>query len=189
MAERLGRPYADFAAGVRKQATVPVGALVAGLAGTAPALAVRVDGGAAAIALPGPPRELQELWPRVLELEPVRAVLARARPPLRGGTLRFFGVSESTVARAFAEAGGDGDGVEVTICAREFEIHVDLVVEPGAEARAEAFEVAFVPSIERFLYARDEQPIEAVVLEACRARGASRSRPRSRARAGWSRSG
>ena len=56
--------------------------------------------------------------------------------------LRLFGVSESAVARALEEAGGDGDGVEVTICAREFEIHVDLVVEPGAEERADALEAA-----------------------------------------------
>ena len=56
--------------------------------------------------------------------------------------LRLFGVSESAVARALDEAGGDGDGVEVTICAREFEIHVDLVVEPGAGERADALEAA-----------------------------------------------
>src|SRR5581483_3898949 len=75
VAERLRRPYADFAEGVRKQATVPEGAVVAGLAGTAPAFALAVDGRAAAV-LPGPPRELQALWPRVLELEPLRQVLA-----------------------------------------------------------------------------------------------------------------
>ena len=56
--------------------------------------------------------------------------------------LRFYGASESAVAKALADAGGDGDGVEATICARDFEIHVDLLVEPGAEARAEALERA-----------------------------------------------
>ena len=35
-AERLGRPYADFKHGVRKQATLPEGAIPTGLAGTAP---------------------------------------------------------------------------------------------------------------------------------------------------------
>ena len=35
IAERLGRPYEDFATGVRKQATLPEGALSLGLAGTA----------------------------------------------------------------------------------------------------------------------------------------------------------
>ncbi len=37
-AARSGRPYVDFAAGVRKQATLPEGAVVVGLVGTAPAL-------------------------------------------------------------------------------------------------------------------------------------------------------
>ena len=35
IADRLGRPYADFTTGVRKQATIPEGALSLGLAGTA----------------------------------------------------------------------------------------------------------------------------------------------------------
>jgi nicotinamide-nucleotide amidase len=80
-------------------------------------------------------------------------------------------VSESAVARALADAGGDGDGVEVTICAREFEIHVDLTVEPGAEERADALEEAFLPPLARWLYGRDERGIEEHVLELCRVRG------------------
>ena len=63
--------------------------------------------------------------------------------------LRFYGASESAVAKALADAGGDGDGVEATICARDFEIHVDLIVEPGAEARADALERAFVEPLAR----------------------------------------
>src|SRR5262245_14411273 len=35
IAERLGRPYAEFEEGVRKQATVPAGGRVIGIAGTA----------------------------------------------------------------------------------------------------------------------------------------------------------
>jgi nicotinamide-nucleotide amidase len=59
----------------------------------------------------------------------------------------------------------------VTICAREFEIHVDLMVEPGAEERADALEEALLPSLERWLYGRDERGIEERVLDLCRARG------------------
>jgi len=172
VAERLRRPYADFAEGVRKQATVPAGALVAGLAGTAPAFALAVDGGAAAAVLPGPPGELQALWPRVLELEPLQRVLAGARVPGRR-TLRFFGVSESQVAQSLAAAGGDGDGVEATICARDFEIHVDLVVEPGAEAHADALAARLEESLAAFLYGRSEEPVELLVLALCRTRGLS----------------
>jgi nicotinamide-nucleotide amidase len=167
---RLRRDYADFAPGVTKQATIPDGAVSLGLAGTAPGLVIGHGEGRVAVVLPGPPMELQRLWPRALESETFASLLARGRPPGRR-VMRLFGVSESAVARALAEAGGDGDGVEVTICARDFEIHVDLVVEPGAEGRADELEAAFLPSIEQWLYSREEQPIEAHVLALCRERG------------------
>ena len=104
----MKRPYADFAAGVRKQATVPEGSTCLGLAGTAPGLVVEAAG-TPVIVLPGPPAELQRLWPSALETEAVRRVLDRGTPPLRR-TLRFFGPGESQVAQAFQEAGGEGDG-------------------------------------------------------------------------------
>ena len=53
IAERLGRPYAEFEEGVRKQATVPAGGRVIGIAGTAPGLVVETDE-AVAVVLPGP---------------------------------------------------------------------------------------------------------------------------------------
>ena len=168
-AERMRRPYADFAAGVRKQATLPAGAESLGLAGTAPGF-VLASGESVLVVLPGPPSELQRLWPRALETEPVRRVLSRARVPERR-VLRFFGASESAVAQALADAGGDGDGVEVTICARDFEIHVDVVVDPGAQARADALVERFVAPVEQYLFARDERTVQEAVLEACRERG------------------
>src|SRR5204863_3224356 len=92
-AQRLGRPYVDFQQGVRKQATIPVGALSLGLAGTAPGLVLET-GSTVVVVLPGPPAELQRLWAEALKAEPLRRVLTRARPPdLR--LLRFFGASES----------------------------------------------------------------------------------------------
>ena len=165
----MGRPYADFEPGVRKQATLPEGALSLGLAGTAPGVVLDLDD-RIAVALPGPPGELQRLWPRALETEPFRRMLERARPPERR-VLRFYGASESAIAKALADAGGEAPGVEATICARDFEIHVDLVVEPGAEAGADELERAFLPPIERYLFSRDERPIEEVVLDLCRERG------------------
>ncbi len=169
-AERLRRDYADFAPGVTKQATVPDGAISLGLAGTAPGLLVPRDGDRLVVVLPGPPGELQRLWPNALETDAFRALLARTRAPGRR-VVRLFGVSESAVARALAEAGGDGDGVEVTICARDFEIHVDLVVEPGAEAQADALEERMLEPIEKWVYGRDERGVEEHVLALCRTRG------------------
>ena len=168
-AERLKRPYADFAAGVTKQATVPEGAVVIGIAGTAPGL-VLDDGECVFVVLPGPPGELQRLWPAAVESDPVRRVLARTVPPSRR-VLRFFGASESAVARALAEAGGDGDGVEATICARDFEIHVDLIVEPGSEERADVLAAAIRAPIERYLFSEDERTVAEIVLALCREQG------------------
>ncbi len=169
IAERLGRPYADFSAGVRKQATLPQGALVVGIAGTAPALVLETEQGAVVV-LPGPPSELQRLWPRALESEPVRSVLSRAREPERR-VLRFYGASESEIARALEESGGEGDGVTATICAREFEIHVDLFVDEGGEARADELVAGLRERAGRQLFVEDERPVEALVLDACRERG------------------
>ncbi|MFL5955675.1 MAG: nicotinamide-nucleotide amidohydrolase family protein [Gaiellaceae bacterium] len=165
VADRLNRPYADFEEGVRKQATIPDGAIVVGLAGTAPAVVLETAS-AVAVALPGPPRELQALWPRVLETEPIRRLLARSHAPERR-VMRFYGASESEVARALADAGGDGDGVDVTICARDFEIHVDLFVQPGAEARAAELEAGLQS---RHLFSRDETETAAFVLSLLRER-------------------
>ena len=169
IAERLGRPYADFAPGVTKQATVPEGAEVIGVAGTAPGLVLRGER-CVYIVLPGPPGELRRLWPAAVASEALGAVLRRTTPPGRH-VLRLFGVSESAVARALADAGGDGDGVEATICARDFEIHVDLVVEPGAEARGEALAAALRAPLETYLFSEDERPVAELVLELCRGRG------------------
>ncbi|MEN3341380.1 MAG: nicotinamide-nucleotide amidase [Actinomycetota bacterium] len=169
-AERLRRPYADFQPGVTKQATIPEGAVSLGLAGTAPGLVVPHNGGRVAVVLPGPPSELRRLWPRALDTAAFRALLERTTPPERH-VMKFFGVSESAVAQALEAAGGDGDGVEVTICARDFEIHVDLVVEPEAEARANELSTRFVEPIRQYLWARDESTIEQCVLDLCHGRG------------------
>lgn len=155
--------------GIRKQATLPAGAVVAGIAGTAPAFVVSAAA-CVAIVLPGPPGELRALWPAALETEPVRAVLGRAAPRSRR-VLRFYGVGEPAVAAALAAAGGEGDGVEATVCARDFEVHVDLLVEPGAEPQAAERERALAAALGPALFSRSDAPVEALVLEACRARG------------------
>ena len=170
VAERLRRSYADFAPGVTKQATRPASAMSIGLAGTAPGLVLQTPTGCVVVVLPGPPGELRRLWPNALSTQPLRELLARTRPPGRRG-LRLFGVSESAVARALEEAGGDGDGVEATICAHDFEIHVDLLVEPGAEERADALETALAERLERWLFARDERRVEELVLSLAGTRG------------------
>jgi nicotinamide-nucleotide amidase len=75
------------------------------------------------------------------------------------------------VAQAFTEAGGDGDGLEVTICARNFEVHVDLLAEPAAEGRLLALEEGMAERLGRFLYSSDGRTVEELVLDRCRERG------------------
>jgi nicotinamide-nucleotide amidase len=168
-AERLGRPFADFAPGVRKQASLPNGAVSLGLAGTAPGVLLELEG-CIAIALPGPPIELRRLWEQAVLAPALRRVLERSRPR-EHRVLRFFGPSESTVARAIEEAGGEGSGVEVTVCARDFEIHVDLFVDETATTRGAALETALRERFGADLFAADERTVEELVLGLCRARG------------------
>src|SRR5262249_52476345 len=90
--ERMERRIAEIVAGFarrlrfdpealraanRKQAMVPRGAAAIEPAGTAPGLVVPTDG-PTVIVLPGPPRELHEIWPQALETDEARAVLERA---------------------------------------------------------------------------------------------------------------
>jgi competence/damage-inducible protein CinA-like protein len=161
VAERLRRPYTDFEPGVSKQATKPDGSQAIGLAGTAPGLVVPTSQ-AVVIVLPGPPRELQRLWPRALDTEPVRAVLERTTPPQRR-VLRFFGASESEIARALE--GEHRDGVDVTVCAHDFEIVVEVFGDGDAAVSALRERAG------RHLFAEDERPVAELVLDACRERG------------------
>ena len=165
LAERFRRPYSEFEEGVRKQASLPEGALVLGLAGTAPGLVVEVDG-SVAIVLPGPPGELRRLWAKAVEAPPVKAVFDRAEAPARR-VLRFYGVTESAVARALAEAGGEGEGVEVTICAHDGEIEMLLLGD------SERLVQPLRETLARHLFAEDERSVSEIVLDACRVRGLS----------------
>jgi nicotinamide-nucleotide amidase len=165
IAERLGRPYAEFEQGVRKQATVPEGGRVIGIAGTAPGLVVET-GGAVVVVLPGPPPELRRLWGAALEDEAVREVLERAQAPERR-ILRVYGLSESAVARALAEAGGEPEGVQATICAHAGEIWVELFGD--AERLATDLRGALGASV----FVEDDRPVEEIVLDLARGRGVS----------------
>ena len=163
IAERLRRPYGEFAMGVRKQASLPVGALSLGLAGTAPGVVLETER-CVAIALPGPPAELQRLWEAALRSDPLRRVLDRVQPPQRR-VLRFFGASESMVARVLEQAGGERGGAEATVCARDYEVHVDLV--GGGDALASALK----RELAGYLFAEDERPVQEMVIDFCRDRG------------------
>ena len=150
----------------RKQAMVPEGAIALDPVGTAPGLVVPA-GDRVVVVLPGPPRELQPMWPMALATEPVRAVLARATP-LRGYTLRMFGVPESEIAKSLREIEGDGtaiDAVEITTCLRRGEIEIDVRYRDEAEAVADAVRTGLRDRHERHLFSLDGETIDAQVAK------------------------
>ena len=125
----------DVAAGVRKQALVPEGATVLEPVGTAPGLVVPPADGRTAppvLVLPGPPGELQGMWPAALEAPPVRAVLSGATE-LRQETVRLWGTLEAQLA-GFLRAHEDGlEGLEITTCLRDGELEIVSRFAPAAQ--------------------------------------------------------
>jgi len=121
----------------RKQAMVPSGAAAIDPAGTAPGLVVPVDGGPTVIVLPGPPRELQAMWPQALATAPARAVLDHTEP-FGSRRVMLFGLPESEIAKSLREIGAEVDltPLEITTCLRRSELEVDIRHRPGAEEAA-----------------------------------------------------
>ena len=169
VAERYGFQRGRFDAGNRKQAHIPEGSEVLGIAGTAPALIVRM-GDAHLVVLPGVPSELRRLWPLAPEHPALAELFARAQPR-RQWMIRTYGIGESHVADLFAEAGGDPDGVETSICARNFEIEIDIRAEAGSEASGAAMNERMTAALGEFVFADDERPLSEIVLDLLRERG------------------
>lgn len=136
-AQRTGFAGPALDEATRKQAMVPRGAVALKPVGTAPGLVARQPEGPLVVVLPGPPRELQGMWPAVLEAAPVRELLATV-PRAEPRSLRFFGLPESEIAQTLREIerARDLGGVEVTTCLRRSELEVDLHPLPGAEELA-----------------------------------------------------
>jgi competence/damage-inducible protein CinA-like protein len=127
MARRGWRTDPDAtAAGVRKQARVPAGATVLEPVGTAPGLVVPPEEGRTGpivLVLPGPPAELQGMWPAAVAAEPVRRVLAGA-PELRQETVRLWGTLEAELAVTLREHEAELAALEITTCLRDGELEI-----------------------------------------------------------------
>jgi nicotinamide-nucleotide amidase len=176
MEERIGEIIARFARRLRfdpeavreanrKQAMVPEGATALEPAGTAPGLVVPADG-QVVIVLPGPPRELQEIWPRALEAPPAAEVLASAEP-FRTMSIRMFGIPESELAKALREiedGGADLGPLEIITCLRGGELVTDVRHRPGGEDAAELLRSGLEERLGRFTYTETGESIEEVVF-------------------------
>lgn len=148
----------------RKQAMVPEGSMALDPVGTAPGLVVPTGEGVI-IVLPGPPRELQPMWPVALAAAPVRKLLEQATP-LHGYTLRMFGVPESEIAKSLREIEAEGVAVpevEITTCLRRGEIEIDVRFRDGATATAEAVQAGLQARHSRHLFSLDGETIDSQV--------------------------
>jgi nicotinamide-nucleotide amidase len=118
----------------RKQALIPDGAHVIDPVGTAPG--VVVPGKPTVVVLPGPPRELQPMWPSALQTPAVQQAIA-GRTTYHQEMLRMFGLPESGLADTLREAEARVDGferLEITTCLRRGEIEMVTRYEPDAAA-------------------------------------------------------
>jgi nicotinamide-nucleotide amidase len=161
------------AAATRKQALVPSGASVLAPVGTAPGLVVPVaEGrtGAPVIVLPGPPRELQGMWPAALDDELVRAALAD-REELRQRTLRLWGTPESELAATLRANEGRLSGLEITTCLRDGELEIVTRFGPAAQTAYEHLEAAIAEAHADTLFSADGRTVDDIVAEALLARG------------------
>ncbi len=151
----------------RKQAVVPLGATVLSPVGTAPGLVVPPGSGAGptVVVLPGPPRELHEMWRMAVETDAFRAAIAGARS-YRRSIVRLYGLPESEIAntlRAAEEAGVPLEPLEITTCLRRGEIEVATRYEPPAEDAYLSF-IDFIASRHgEQLFSRDGSTVDSQV--------------------------
>ncbi|WP_127784156.1 competence/damage-inducible protein A [Rhodococcus sp. X156] len=161
------------AAGIRKQAMVPEGAEVLEPVGTAPGLVVPVAEGRSGppvLVLPGPPRELQGMWPAAVASPLVRTALAE-RAELRQQTLRLWGVQEPELAatlRGLDDVLGD---LEVTTCLRGGELEVVTRYEPDAEEAYQRLARTMADTYPHAVYSTDGSTVDDQVADLLDGRG------------------
>jgi nicotinamide-nucleotide amidase len=132
MARIGGADFDAVRAANRKQAMVPVGALVMDPVGTAPGFVV--PGKPTVMVLPGPPRELQPMWRTAVQLPEIQGAIA-GRTIYRQDTIRMFGLPESGLAETLRDAEQRVPGfaaLEITTCLRRGEIEMVTRYQPGA---------------------------------------------------------
>ena len=151
----------------RKQAVVPAGATVLEPVGTAPGLVVPPASGSGptVVVLPGPPRELHEMWRMAVDTEAFRASIAGARS-YRRSIVRLYGLPESEIAntlRAAQDAGIPLEPLEITTCLRRGEIEVATRYEPSGEAAYESLIEFIADRHGEQLFSRDGSTVDTQV--------------------------
>lgn len=178
MEGRIGEIVAGFARrmkfdpeglreGTRKQAMVPEGSVPLDPAGTAPGLVVPA-GGSVVVVLPGPPRELQAMWPAAVASAEVASTLERA-DRIETASMKMFGIPESTLAKSLREidAGGiDLDRLEITTCLRRgAELEIDVRYRDGDASLLEALFGGLRERHADHIYTETGETIDGLVAE------------------------
>ena len=154
----------------RKQAIIPEGAFVIDPAGTAPGLVVPPgDGreGPTVVVMPGPPRELHEMWPKAVESEEFRTATA-GRTDYEQRMLRLFGIPESEIAETLRVAEPEVEGfehLEITTCLRRGELEVVVRHEQATKTAYDALEGVIRERHGEYLYSTDGSTIDQQVAE------------------------
>jgi nicotinamide-nucleotide amidase len=164
-ARRLHFDAEALRAANRKQAMIPEGATPIDPAGTAPGLVVPTDG-PTVIVLPGPPRELQSMWPKALATDDARRALA-GTTPFGTQTMRIFGIPESELAKNLREIEAELDltPLEITTCLRRAELEIDVRYPDDAEPVAQRLMDELAERHSRFVFSRDGSSIDEQVAK------------------------
>ncbi|HEV7203278.1 MAG TPA: competence/damage-inducible protein A [Jatrophihabitans sp.] len=166
---------AATAAATRKQALVPVGADVLAPVGTAPGLVVPVaDGrtGPPIVVLPGPPFELQGMWPAVTTNAVVLAAI-EGRRELRQRTVRLWRTPESELAATLRAHHDRLDGLEITTCLRSGELEIVTRFAPEAQPAYDALHAALTEAHGEVMFSPDGRTIDEIVTDALLEQGAT----------------
>ena len=154
---------AATAAATRKQAMVPEGATPLPPVGTAPGLVVPAVGdGPPVVVLPGPPGELQGMWPAVLADPSVQAATS-GRSELRQATIRLWGPPESELSATLRRHEDELDGLEITTCLRSGELEVVSRYAPDAQPAQDRLAAALTADFGDQLFAPDGSSIDEIV--------------------------
>jgi nicotinamide-nucleotide amidase len=154
----------------RKQAVIPAGSFVIDPAGTAPGLVVPpADGreGPTVVVMPGPPRELHEMWPKAVESDEFGKATA-SRIEYEQRMLRLFGIPESEIAETLRVAEPTVEGfeqLEITTCLRRGELEVVVRHEPATRSAYDALEGVISERHGQYLYSTDGSTIDDQVSE------------------------
>lgn len=120
--------------GIAKQALVPAEGEVLDPVGTAPGAVMTADK-AIVVVLPGPPHELQRMWPAAVGARRFRELIGDDAAAIEQTTLRLYGITEPDIAETLRAAEtqlGNLAALEITTCLRRSEVELVTRFEPSA---------------------------------------------------------